>query len=539
MNEAVMAKQQVKLPGRKIAKANRLLMADAYTICSEAFQCPTAKEKSTYYITYRKDLHSINTTVFDKDDNRIVVMGLARILEELFYEPITHEEIDEAKEFLSNFKATTEGLKPFFFPENIWRKVVNEFNGRPPIKIEALPDGSVAYPNEPIVQIASAVEGFGELAAYFESKILQMWAMSERVTTARHWFKKLKERCKRVNPHYTEEQVDFLVSISLHDFGDRAGICSQESENMGLAHDFVFNGTDTVAGAYQAYHLNGKVPTGASSVFALAHRIVQPWSREKDCYDNLYKKAERGDIVSMVADCYKYKRAVESYLLPLAMRSHEYDEGKIVVVRPDSGDALEQVLWTCRLAFKHGLYTQVGGFKYPTTLKVIEGDGMTYETMNEIYDALEKEGFAPLHWCPFGVGGTLRNIKRDDLSAKYALCAKANDEGVIKLSEVEGKATLPGPFKLLRSDRALKEKVTIVKQDEYPEEENALVLFFDGSNIWQPFGKAMEDDFMTIKNRVMKDFDAMPKNIHRGGERFPASESILQQRRDLIKKHLG
>ena len=531
---------KVKLPSRKIQQTPRLLMADAYTICSEEFQSEGAKQKSTYYITYRKDLHTVNPTVFDNDDNRMISMGLARILEELFYDPITHAEIDETKQFLANFKATTTGLKKFEFPEALWRRVVDEFNGRPPIKIEAIPEGAVVYPNEPIVQITSMEEGFGEMAAYFESKILQMWAMSERTTVARHWFQKLKERAQRVSPHLTEDEVDFLVSVSLHDFGDRAGICEEESQKMGLSHLFVFNGTDTVTAAYQAYLLNNKQPTGAASVFALAHRIVQPWENEQDCYINLYEKGGFGDLLSMVADCYKYKRAVKDYLLPLAIKSAKNNEGKIVVARPDSGNALEQVLWTIELAVENGLYTQIGDFKYPTTLKLIEGDGMTFEVMNEIYDVLEAKGFSPLDWCPFGVGGGLRNfLKRDDFSAKYALCAKENDEGVIKLSEVEGKATLPGPFKVLRSERALNEKVTIVKPDEYPDEENALKVFFNGSNIYEPFGEIMDDDFMTIKNRVMKDFDNMPKNITRGEERFPASESILQQRRDLIKKHLG
>jgi hypothetical protein len=35
------------------------------------------------------------------------------------------------------------------------------------------------------------------------------------------------------------------------------------------------------------------------------------------------------------------------------------------------------------------------------------------------------EGFAPHGWGLFGVGGGLRNgLKRDNISAKYALCSK-------------------------------------------------------------------------------------------------------------------
>lgn len=136
-----MENKTVILPKRKIHKTPRLLMADAYTVGSNKFQSKEAKEQSVYYITYRRELNSINPTVYAKGDNRIVFAGLQRIIEKLFYEPITHEEIDETKRFLSTFKVTMKGLSNYEFPEELWRRVVDEFGGRPPIQIKAMPEG--------------------------------------------------------------------------------------------------------------------------------------------------------------------------------------------------------------------------------------------------------------------------------------------------------------------------------------------------------------------------------------------------------------
>ena len=83
------------LPKRKIHKTPRLLIADSYTISSEAFASDKAKERSVYYITFRRELNKINPDVYAKDDNRIIFTGISRILDYLFYEPVTHEEIDE------------------------------------------------------------------------------------------------------------------------------------------------------------------------------------------------------------------------------------------------------------------------------------------------------------------------------------------------------------------------------------------------------------------------------------------------------------
>lgn len=529
---------EVKLPKKKVVKVPRMLTADAYTLGSDLFQHQEANEKSVYYITFRKPLHTIDKSLYEIDDNRMIFVGLGDILEELFYDPITMEEIEETETFLATFKANINGLKPYKFNKNMWIDIVENYNGRPPIHIEAMPEGSVVYPNEPVVQITSGIKGklYGELAAYFESKILHVWATSERATANRHWFKYLVNMISRVNSDLPISDVYFIASTLLHDFGDRAGICGRESEVMGKTHFYSFCGSDTVAGGYLAWLAANKEPGVATSVYALAHRTVQPWKDEGGCYTNIYEAAEDGDFISMVADCYDFYHALENYLLPLALRSSKEGNNKVVVSRPDSGNALEQVIAVCELAEKNGLYTEINGFKYATTLKVIEGDSMTWKTMKEIFSALEERGFAPFSFCLFGVGGGLRNnIKRDDFSAKYALASVGfNDRPVIKLSEVDGKRTLPGPFKILRDTKALETGITVdFRKDSVG---NAMVEYYNGARIEKPYGIGMDDNFLVIKDRILIEFDKMPKDITENATLFPSSNHITEVRLRLTEE---
>lgn len=535
--------KKVKLPERKIHKTPRLLISDSYTISSNIFASEDAKEKSVYYITYRKTLDKINPHLYNKGDNRIIFTGLSRILDYLFYEPITHEEIDETKRFLSDKKVTTKGFKPMPFPEEMWRKVVDEYNGRPPLKIRAVKEGSVVYPNEPIAIIENVTEGFGELAAWFESTILKIWASCEMVTQLAHWL----EYCKGIVYHVyrdtiSKEQVNFLASLMLHNFGCRAGMTPQESEWMGADALYIFGGTDTFSGAYQAWKNSGEATGIASSVLALAHRNVQGFETEKECHEKLNSISENGDIDSHVADCYAFFDSVENILLPIALRNKEEKNEKVVIGRPDSGDPSEQVLWLCKIAHKHGLSNVETILKrewrFGTSLKFIEGDGMSWEKMKEINNDLILHGFPPFAWGLYGVGGGLRNeLARDNFSAKYALCAIGKKlKPVCKFSETLEKTTLPGPFKLLRNKEALESKKTIVFP--YENGEDAMVDYFDGSDIWDPFKEGYMDDFNIIKARISEQMDKMPLSLStEENHNYPASDKIKEIRIELLKKY--
>lgn len=537
---------KIVLPKKRVHEVPRLLKADAYTIGGDKFQSAKAKEKSVYYVTFRRNLHDINNFLYRKEDNRIYFVGLQRILERLLYKPVTHEEIDRAVEFLKHAKITQSGFKNYECPEHLWRRVVDEFNGYPPIKITAMPEGSVVYPNEPTIMCQSLVDGFGELGVWFESNILHVYGASERATQDRHWLVKLMEMVDMVNPNLPYEEKQFIASLMLTDFGDRAALTEMESEDLGMTHLYTYGGTDTFSGAYQAWMNSDKTVGLFSSVNALAHRNVQAYDNEGDCYNTMYNLADPDEFLSMVGDCYNYKNAVRKYHIPLALKSKELKNNIVIVSRPDSGDAKEQILWAIDLAIKNGLYTTqvINGkeWKFGTTFRIIEGDGMTHEVMWDIMMALIEKGYAPYGWLLFGVGGGNRNsLKRDNTSAKYALCAMGNDlQEVCKFSEVLGKGTLGGVFKVLRDEEALKNKKTVVSIDE--EGENAMVVYYcglpDNDDVFKPFGEGQEHDFVQIKNRMNEQFKNMPLSMTtEENHNFPISEKLHNIREALVEKY--
>lgn len=539
----------VKLPRRITHEEPMPAKADAYTVSSDICVAPKkAKEKSYYYITFRRELFNINPDVYTKGDNRIIFHGLSRLIEYLFYKCTTAEEVDEMVRFLSHAQATTRGLTPYPFPKHLWDKIVNGYNGRPPIKIMAMPEGSVVYPNEPVVCIENSntltEDEMGELAAWFESTLLKVWASSEFITQLMHWKGYWINLITTVyGDTKTIEEKTFMAGLCLFNFGCRAGMTPEESRWLGEDFLYVFNGTDTLTGAYQAWKNSGEKPGVFTTVPALAHRNVQAFENESDCYNEMYNRAPDGSILSMVLDCYSSYDAAEKDIYPLAKDAADTGNGKVVIGRFDSGNPNEQVLWMCKFAHKHGLSTVEKilnkEWRFGTTLKFFEGDGMEYKKMKEINSELMEYGFPPFAWgAPYGQGGGARNgLKRDNLSAKYALCAVGNEKRpVCKFSDTLGKTTLPGPFKVLRSKEALEQKRTIVFDTEPGD--NAMVPYFDGNDIWDPFKEGYGEDFNIKQARMEKEFNSMPLSLTtEENHNYPCSDKMRKVRLDLLAEY--
>lgn len=536
--------RKVKLPPRVTHEVPMPLKADGYTVNSELFASDKAKKKSVYYITFRRVLEKINPHVFSKGDNRIIFHGISRLIEDIFYVACNMKDIDETESFLSKAQVTTQGLTMFDFPRHLWERIVNEFNGRPPISIYALKEGSIVYPNEPCVRIESEVEGFGEFAAWFESTLLKVWASSEFITTLVHWKEYWKSLIKTVYGNTkTADEIEFMASLCLFNFGCRAGMTNEESRYLGEDFLLIFNGSDTLMGAYQAWKNSGETPGVFTTVPALAHRNVQAYDNEEDCYKTMYDVAKPGAILSMVSDCYSSYDATEKYLYPLAKHAAETGNGKVIIDRFDSGDAKEQVLWLCKFAHKHGLSVVEKilnkEWRFGTTLKFFEGDGMTYQAQKEINEELMLHGFPPFAWgVPYGQGGGCRNdLKRDNLSAKYALSAIGDDyQGVCKFSETLEKTTLPGKLKVLRSPEALASKKTIVMYDEPGAD--ALVPYFNGADIWEPFKEGFGEGFLVKQKRIIEEMKTMPLTLTtEENHNYPCSDKVRNLRLKLLKKY--
>lgn len=517
------------------------LRGDAYTVSSNRVVSPVAKRKSVYNLTNRKS----PVDAFPKGlakDGRMVLYGVTDFIQRELTKPVSNMDVSISGAFMKD--ARVDG-QPLDFDSPTWRRVVGEYNGYLPIRIEALPECSTFWANEPYIQVSSLGEGFGEIAAIVEAVMVGYVAnATARLTLTRHLLERVRDVVRKHNPNFTPKQVDGQAQWMVHDFGMRASSTPQESEIYGRAHLLCFNGTDTFNAAFQAWANNANRPIG-TSILALAHRIVMGYGTEDEAYEAMFR-ATKDSLGSYVADCYNFHEAVRKYLTTISKRAES-----VVVARPDSGDYLENILFVVEQAIQHDLYKMdEQGKPIATSLRFIQGDSMTWEKINKAFLALERQGVNPTGWGVFGIGGWLRNTpNRDSLSSAYKLCAVGRENRpVVKLSDTLAKISVPGPNVVVRPVEGYKidgPTVFFTKEAEEMGDElhpevgwgyNSLVTYYDGGlKGLDCFTGHCLEDFNTHQRRCIKEFDNFS---YVSADRGPTlSYRIKKFQRDALRRY--
>jgi nicotinamide phosphoribosyltransferase len=501
LEREIFAQGRIEIPGP--------LKGDAYTVAGEAIADPKSKQKSTYGIMFRRSPKDAPEFKNLAKDDRMILYGVTDYIRNQLTKPVTSIQIDQAEEFMKTAHAFGGELA---FDRRPWDRVVSEYNGYLPIKIDALPEGSTFYKNEVPVQVSSLDEGFGEIAALVESDLLGMVAHgSTRATMERHMLERLIGYAKEDMPNSSLEEQIFAAQLMIHDFSKRASSVPEESEYLGKAHLLSFPGTDNFDAAFAAYSENNNERVG-SSVLALAHRIVMGHDSEQACFDNLRAIAGEGGLASYLADTYNFKDAVENKLTPMAKRASETD-GAIIVGRPDSGYYLENSMKIINTGKENGLYTtQDNGRIAMTNLKYISGDSMNWNKVTNTLDTQIENNFSSMNCGIFGLGGNLRNTPtRDTLSVAYKLMAKGNEEEpTVKLSDTRAKLSVPGPVQVLRG-QSPSEPSTLMHYETPTSGTNAIVNFYNASKQGsEKFGNPCLETFATRQDRVVNGFRNMP-----------------------------
>jgi nicotinamide phosphoribosyltransferase len=198
-----------------------------------------------------------------------------------------------------------------------------------------------------------------------------------------------------------------LISFKLHDFGFR-GVSSVESAGLGgAAHLLNFMGTDTLAAislTQKYYHAD--MP--AFSIPASEHSTITSWGPEgeADAMENMLEQYPKG-LVACVSDSYDIINACKE-IWGNKLRSKILARKGTLVVRPDSGDpqsVVLDVLVTLGDAF--GYSTNAKGYKVlPDQVRIIQGDGINYDSLQVILLAMEHMGWSADN-IAFGCGGAL------------------------------------------------------------------------------------------------------------------------------------
>jgi nicotinamide phosphoribosyltransferase len=362
----------------------------------------TDSYKASHYLQYPPEASAMFSYIESRGGRyeRTLFFGLQMLLKEYLCRPVTPTMIEQAKAF---FSAHGEP-----FNEAGWRYVVEQCGGYLPVRIRAVPEGSVVPTHNVLVTVECDDPQVFWLASYLETMLLRVWYPITVATQSWHLRKTIRA--------YLQKSSDDLTQLpfKLHDFGAR-GVSSAESAAIGgAAHLVSFMGSDTVLGVAAANHYYNET-MAAFSVPAAEHSTITSWGRERetDAFRNMIARfGKPGAIVSVVSDSYDLFAALDVWGTQL--KQAVLDSGATLVIRPDSGDPRTIVLQTLRaLDASFGSVVNSKGRRVLNNVRVIQGDGVNPDSIATILAAMDEAGFAADN-IVFGMGGALlQQINRD------------------------------------------------------------------------------------------------------------------------------
>lgn len=287
--------------------------------------------------------------------------------------------------------------------------LVEKHGGKLPLIIRALPEGLVVPLGTPLVTVENTDDEFSWLTSFVETLLLRVWYPTSVATRSMYLHSLI--RAALVKSGTPELSRGRLV-----DFGSRGVSSPEEAQIGGSAHLVVFDSTDNVQGVVHAIEEYGAKDDVGSSIRATEHSVTCSAGRENELqfYRNIIKKhGKPGRYVSVVLDTYDLDAALDMWCIDL--KDELLASGMTLVGRPDSGTPSEMVLRVVeRLGRGYGYTVNEKGYRvlHPS-VRVIQGDGITDESLKEILDVLLVAGWSADN-VVFGSGGhLLRAMTRD------------------------------------------------------------------------------------------------------------------------------
>jgi len=338
---------------------------------------------------------------------------------------VTRKAIDEAKAILGMH------MPPGNFNEEGWEYILKEHGGKLPVSIKAVPEGTVVPIKNVLFTMVNTDPKCYWLTNYLETLLVEVWYPMTVCTNSREQKKLLQASLHRTGG--TEDGIDFM----LHDFGYR-GVSSVESAAIGgAAHLVNFKGTDTMAALICAKRYYKSEGAAGFSIPAAEHSTITSWGREgeADAFANLLEQYPDG-LVAVVSDSYDVFHACSELwgrqLKEKVKARGMAKEGNRLIIRPDSGEPTEivpQLLVRLGEAFAEDVTeTSTGHRLLPPYLRVIQGDGISYESLADILKAVEVAGWATEN-VAFGSGGALlQKLDRDTQKCAFK-CSEITKSG--------------------------------------------------------------------------------------------------------------
>lgn len=294
-----------------------------------------------------------------------------------------------------------------------------------PIKIKALPEGSLVPIGVPILTIINTHPNFFWLTNYLETSLSSyLWRTITSATIA-YEYRRILEKYALL----TGADKEF-IKFQAHDFSFRGQPGVEAASLSGLGHLSCFFGTDTIPAIdlVERYYYPGENELIGCSVPATEHSVMCMGEKEGEIETlrRLIEDVYPSGLVSIVSDTWDLWKLLLEYL-PLLKNKILKRDGK-VVIRPDSGDPVKiicgdkdypldepaglgviEILWN----IFGGTVNEKGYKKLDAHIGVIYGDSITLERAESILDKLKEKGFSSDN-IVFGVGSyTYQHVTRD------------------------------------------------------------------------------------------------------------------------------
>lgn len=299
------------------------------------------------------------------------------------------------------------------FNRDGWERIVNEHDGKLPVIIHAVPEGSIVPVSTPLMTIENTDPALPWLTNYLETILVQVWYP---ITVATYSNNIKKTILQHLNLSGTPEDIHF----KLHDFGVR-GSTSMESAGIGgSAHLLNFLGTDNLPAIDMIDKYYGCDMAGFS-IPASEHSTISSWLKENEveAFRNMLTQYPDG-IIACVSDSFDIFKACEN-LWGTSLRDEVLNRNGTLVVRPDSGDPVQVVLKCLKiLGERFGYETNEKGYRVLNPhVRLIQGDGIDHYTINEILKTMESRKWSADN-IAFGSGGALlQKMNRDTFSFAF------------------------------------------------------------------------------------------------------------------------
>ena len=334
------------------------------------------------------------------------------------------------------------------FNRDGWEHIVDKHGGKLPLVVKAVPEGTVVPIGNVLMTVENTDDAVPWLTNYAETLLSKVWYPTTIASADRKARQILKHWLDKTG---TPSKAEFM----LHDFGYR-GVSSEETAEIGGGtHSIYFKGTDTWAAIDWLESYYGAVNMPMFSIPASEHSTITSWGEghEHDAFENMLEQYPEG-LVACVSDSYDIYKAC-SELWGKRLKDKVLARNGTLVIRPDSGNPCIVVIECLDILWDaFGGTTNDKGYKVlDPHIRLIQGDGIDINSMNQILEDMDRKGFSADN-IAFGSGGALlQKVNRDTMKFAFKCSAiQINDKwlDVYKSPKTDpGKTSKRGLLKLV------------------------------------------------------------------------------------------